>query len=128
MRKDGLRRLRAGSKTRFSFGDSETALGDYAWYRGSRGGKTQPVAQKKPNAWGLYDMHGNVGEWCADWYGSYPTGTSTDPQGVPSGGARVLRGGSWCEDVTSRVRCAYRGYSAPSARVGYFGFRCARTP
>jgi formylglycine-generating enzyme required for sulfatase activity len=99
---------RAGSKTRFSFGDSEGALGDYAWHKGNTGGKTQPVAQKKPNAWGLYDMHGNVAELCADRFGSYPTGPSTDPQGATSGSERLARGGSWDDSEPGYFRCAAR--------------------
>jgi len=118
---------RAGSKTRFSFGDSESALGDYAWHKGNCGGKTQPVAQKKPNAWGLYDMHGNVWEWCADWLGSYPTGPSTDPQGPTSGRLRVLRGGAWANGGPGYFRCASRLNLAPAVRVNDVGFRCAMT-
>jgi formylglycine-generating enzyme required for sulfatase activity len=118
---------RAGTKTRFSFGDSESALGDYAWFSSNSGQKTQPVGQKKPNPWGLYDMHGNVFEWCADWYGSYSSGVSTDPQGATSGGDRVMRGGSWIHGGF-RCPCAYRLNFAPAGRNSTYGFRCARTP
>jgi len=117
---------RAGTTTRFSFGDSESALGDYAWHKGNCGGKTQPVAQKKPNAWGLYDMHGNVKEWCADWLGSYPTGTSVDPQGAASGVHRVARGGDWSTDSTDwRLQCANR--DGGNRAYWAYGFRCAMT-
>jgi formylglycine-generating enzyme required for sulfatase activity len=65
-------------------GDSDSVLGDYAWYESNSGGKTHPVGRKKLNSWGLYDIHGNVGEWCADRYGDYPKGAVTDPQGAAS--------------------------------------------
>jgi formylglycine-generating enzyme required for sulfatase activity len=86
---------RAGSTTKFYFGEDESKLDEYAWYHNNSDGKTHPVGQKKPNAWGLYDMHGNVWEWCQDWYGAdyYKNSPAEDPQGPASAESRVLRGG-----------------------------------
>ncbi len=102
---------RAGSKERFSFGEDESTLGDYAWYDKNSGSKTHAVAQKKPNAWGLYDMHGNVREWCQDWHGEYG-GKASDPPGPSSGTYRVLRGGSGRYGPTS-ARSAGRYWGSP---------------
>ena len=88
---------RAGSQAAYCFGDDEGGLGEYAWCSPGAEGSTHPVGQKKPNAWGLYDMHGNVWEWCADWYdeGYYAKSPVEDPKGPAEGELRVLRGGAW---------------------------------
>jgi len=113
---------RAGSSTRFCFGDSDSELGNYAWYYDNAGSKTHPVAQKRPNAWGLYDMHGNVWEWCSDWYGDYPSGSVTDPEGPSSGSIRVFRGGGW-NGFARFCRSAIRYRYEPGVRSFILGFR-----
>ena len=118
---------RAGSKTKFCFGDSDSRLGDYAWYSNNSSSKTHSVAQKKPNAWGLYDMHGNVYEWCGDWYDkNYPGGYVTDPKGPSSGSYRVYRGGSWGSGRAGGCRSANRDDFTPGRRDDYRGLRLAR--
>jgi len=120
---------RAGTTNRFSFGDDPgyTRLGEYAWYSANSGGQTHPVGQKRPNGWGLYDMHGNVWEWCLDWYGNYPGGGVTDPKGPGSGSYRVVRGGSWGPGGRG-CRSAFRGGYAPGDRGSLFGFRAVLAP
>ena len=106
-------------------GDRYGKLDEIAWYNKNSNGKTQPVAQKKPNAYGLYDMLGNVLEWCSDFYGEYPEEAVVNPTGPKSGAARVLRGGSWFNDGRF-VRSAYRIRIVPSYRGFNTGFRLAR--
>ena len=118
---------RAGSKTRHSFGDDEESLGDYAWFDGNSNEQTHPVGQKKANAWGLYDMHGNVWEWCSDWYGDYPKGAVSDPIGPREGSDRVRRGGS-CSSYATFCQSAHRQKSRPFFWDFHRGFRIALSP
>jgi formylglycine-generating enzyme required for sulfatase activity len=118
---------RAGSTTRYCFGDDESPLCQYAWYDKNSGSKTHPVGEKNPNAWGLYDMHGNVWEWCSDWYGDYPEGAVSDPTGPSKGSGRVRRGGGWISPAMD-CRSAIRSSSIPSYSSGIIpsiGFRVA---
>jgi formylglycine-generating enzyme required for sulfatase activity len=92
------------------------------WYKWNSGGKLHPVAEKQPNAWGLYDMHGNVLEWCQDRCGMYPSGEQTNYMGPGTGEGRVLRGGSWM-DQARYVRVANRSCNTPTYRYKLYGFR-----
>jgi formylglycine-generating enzyme required for sulfatase activity len=117
---------RGGTKTAFSFGDDEAELGKYAWFDGNAWDIDEKyahrVAQKLPNPFGLYDMHGNVWEWCSDWKDDYPSTPLTDPRGPDAGSFRVLRGGSWNSEPYN-VRCAFRNYNTPENRYANDGFR-----
>ena len=119
---------RAGTSTRWSFGNNESQLSDYAWYSDNNSPKgTKAVGGKLPNAWGLYDMHGNIREWVQDWYGKdyYRVSQSVDPMGPSSGAARVVRGG-YFDNYARLVRSANRGYASPGSRAGDIGFRLLR--
>ncbi len=118
---------RAGSEHAFCFGDDESLLGDYAWFYANSNGQTQPVGTKKPNALGLHDMHGNVWEWCQDWYGKYPTELAVDPLGPPYGSSRVCRGGGWRLEE-SNCRSGARDRSNKDYRLNDLGFRVALSP
>lgn len=115
---------RAGSTTTYWWGADSNGIGARAWWKGNSNNSTQPVATKLANAWGLYDMAGNVWQWCNDWYGDYTAAAVTDPTGAATGTFRVLRGGSWI-NVYVNSSSAARSALIPNYWVNLYGFRVA---
>ena len=123
---------RAGTQTTYFFGNDVSKLGDYAWFDKNSGGHPQPVAQKRPNPWGLYDMVGNVWQWCNDFYqvDYYQQSPRENPRGPKEGENKVVRGGAW-KFSGDNCRSGYRYNEAPGyvdVCFGYdiYGFRCVR--
>ena len=116
---------RAGTTTAYYNGDDASKLDQIAWFDESwSSGSTHPVGKKKKNPWGLYDMSGNVWEWCWDWFGSdyYKSSLAIDPTGPDTGSVRVFRGGSWGNSA-SNARSASRNNHDPGTRAHHLGFR-----
>jgi len=120
---------RAGTDTWCYWGNdlNHNMIDQYAFYKKNSGFQTNEVGQKKPNLWGLYDMSGNVWEWCSDWKGDYPTEKIIDPAGTPSGSFRVVRGGSWLS-LARDCRSANRNDYSPDDRNSNVGFRLVLLP
>jgi formylglycine-generating enzyme required for sulfatase activity len=120
-------RANAPTVTRYSFGDDAASLGEFAWYEFNSGLKTHPVGEKRPNGLGLFDMHGNMLEWCWDWHDEsyYKESLEDDPRGLDGGSFRVIRGGGWNYDPRG-ARSALRDWNVPGSRDYLMGFRVAR--
>ena len=124
---------RAGAGTTYFFGNSVSGLADYAWFDKNAGGRPQAVGQKKPNSWGLYDICGNVWQWCNDFYkvDYYPESPKENPRGPEKGDTKVVRGGAW-KFSDQNCRCGYRynenpGYVDVCFGYDIYGFRCVRS-
>lgn len=118
---------RAGTSTAYSFGDDQSLLKDYGWFKMNSEGRSQAVGTKKPNAWGLYDMHGNVWEWCSDYHGEIASTSAIDPHGPASGSLGVIRGGCWDVDAVHCLSAGHYGFTVGD-RNRDLGFRLALGP
>ncbi len=113
---------RAGTRTRHPNGNDPAGLKIIAWFKDNSEFKTQPVGERQPNGWGVYDMLGNVREWCAEWRAPYSPAEVLDPAGPAKGSHRVIRGGGFA-DAPERISFSFRGSIPPSWRYGHVGFR-----
>ena len=118
---------RAGSTNLFAFGDDASIAEQFAWTAENCDAGTHPVGLKRPNAWGLYDVHGNVWEWCSDWFEPYPAAPLLDPVGPASSKYKVFKGGGWNQDV-EYARASSRFMMSPSNGIHFVGFRLALGP
>ena len=129
---DGVYRLPTEAEWEYACRAGTTAeyageLKEMGWFKENTENRPHPVGLKKPNAFGLFDMHGNIWEWCSDWYGSnyYEKSPTIDPPGPGTGSFRINRGGSWMS-VAIQCRSAFRGMNAPGTQLDYLGFRLVR--
>jgi formylglycine-generating enzyme required for sulfatase activity len=115
---------RAGTTNFYSFGAATTEADQYAWTLENSEGTPHPVGEKRPNPWGLHDIHGNVWEWCSDWFADYPQAPLTDPLGPPRGKFKIYRGGSWNHPI-ELARSRNRFMMSPTNGIYFIGFRVA---